>query len=230
MIVLRGGTLIDGTGRAPVRDATIVVDDGRIERVTTGPDVNGPAGAEVIDVSGRTVLPGLIDCHDHLASHGYGLATRWGLDEPASTAHLRTGARARARRSTSATRRSATPAGSTPASELAVERGAGPRGRASCRRWRSSRRPAGIGDRVSPSGHELLRAGSIPRCRAASPMASDAVRDVVRTMVRAGADVIKSATTGGASSRAGHGPQRRRVLRSTRCARWSTSRTRSAAG
>jgi len=34
----------------------------------------------------HTNIPGLIDAHDHLAAHGYGLATRFGLDEPASTA------------------------------------------------------------------------------------------------------------------------------------------------
>ena len=35
-----------------------MIEDGKIERVTTGPDVNGQAGAEVIDASGLTVLPG----------------------------------------------------------------------------------------------------------------------------------------------------------------------------
>jgi len=42
-------------------------------------------------VAGRALIPGLIDAHDHMASHGYGLATGWGLDAPASTTHLRTG-------------------------------------------------------------------------------------------------------------------------------------------
>ena len=39
-----------------------------------------------------TVLPGLIDCHDHMANHRYDLAHRWGIDEPQSTRHLRTAA------------------------------------------------------------------------------------------------------------------------------------------
>src|SRR2546423_854220 len=90
MLVLRGGTLIDGTGRAPVRDATIVIEDGRVDAVTTGAAATWPASAEVIDVGGMTVLPGLIDCHDHLASHGYELASRWELNESSSTRHLRT--------------------------------------------------------------------------------------------------------------------------------------------
>src|SRR5205085_10738754 len=64
----------------------------------------------------------------------------------------------------------------------------------------------GIGDRVSPSGHECMVPAdpALPRGVANGV---DEVRRVVRTMVRAGADVIKCATTGGASSRAGHGPK-----------------------
>src|SRR5688572_29909197 len=89
MKVLRGGTLIDGTDGAPVRDATIAMRDGRIESVTKGAGA-WPADAEVVDVSGMTVLPGLIDCHDHLGSHSYDLAHRLRLDEPASTRALRT--------------------------------------------------------------------------------------------------------------------------------------------
>src|SRR5207247_4653664 len=91
MKILRAGTLIDGTGAPPVRDAAVVINNGRIEAVTTaGPSTGGPPDAEVIDASRFTVLPGLIDCHDHLAFHGYELVRRWGLDEPPSTRHLRT--------------------------------------------------------------------------------------------------------------------------------------------
>src|SRR2546430_9347097 len=91
MKILRAGTLIDGTGAPPVRDAAVVIHNGRIETVTTaGASAGPPADHEVIDASRFTVLPGLIDCHDHLAFHGYELVRRWGLDEPQSTRHLRT--------------------------------------------------------------------------------------------------------------------------------------------
>jgi len=90
MKMLRAGTLIDGTGAPPVRDATVLIDQGRIEAVTTGGPSGRLADAEVIDAGHLTVLPGLIDCHDHLAFHGYELVRRWGLDEPQSTRHLRT--------------------------------------------------------------------------------------------------------------------------------------------
>src|SRR2546425_3955112 len=64
----------------------------------------------------------------------------------------------------------------------------------------------GIGDRVSPSGHAspFLQDPSLPPSVA---QGIEGVRTTVRAMVRAGADVIKCATTGGASSRAGHGPK-----------------------
>ncbi len=67
---IRAGTLIDGTGAAPVRNAVIVIQGDRITAV--GANVQVPAGATVIDLSGETVLPGFVDAHVHLASHTIG--------------------------------------------------------------------------------------------------------------------------------------------------------------
>jgi len=202
--VLTGATLIDGTGAIPVSDAALVIDGERI--IAAGPrtGLTWPPDADVVDVSGRTVIPGLIDAHDHMASHGYALATRWGLDEPASTAHLRT---ARVLAETLAmgytTVRDA--GGLDAGFRVAIEHGliAGPRLVLGIQIISPT---GGIGDRVSPSGHECCAAYDplLPRSVGNGP---DEVRDVVRTIVRAGADVIKTATTGGASSRAGHGPR-----------------------
>ena len=44
---------------------------------------------KIIDVKNSTVIPGLIDCHDHIASFGYDIAGRWGLVEPQSKRHMR---------------------------------------------------------------------------------------------------------------------------------------------
>ena len=70
-IAVKGGTLIDGTGRAPVKDALILIEGGRFKAVGTARDVKVPDGADVIDATGLTILPGFIDGHAHLEDfHG----------------------------------------------------------------------------------------------------------------------------------------------------------------
>jgi imidazolonepropionase-like amidohydrolase len=63
-VVIRTGRLIDGTGNAPIHQAAIVIENDRI--VAVGSDVRVPAGARTIDLSGYTVLPGLVDAHTHV--------------------------------------------------------------------------------------------------------------------------------------------------------------------
>jgi imidazolonepropionase-like amidohydrolase len=67
-IAIRAGKLIDGKGGQPLANVLIVVADGKITSVTPGGAP--PAGAEVVDLSHATVLPGLMDVHTHLLLNG----------------------------------------------------------------------------------------------------------------------------------------------------------------
>ena len=71
-VVLRGGRVFDGTGAA-ARPATVVITGDRITAVLAPGATTWPADANVIDVTGKTVLPGLIDMHTHLTYTEQGL-------------------------------------------------------------------------------------------------------------------------------------------------------------
>ena len=64
-LALVGAQLIDGTGAAPVADSVVVIRDGRIESAGTQDATPVPEGAEVVDVTGKTIIPGLLNLHVH---------------------------------------------------------------------------------------------------------------------------------------------------------------------
>jgi len=80
---IKAGRLIDVIGGRALTDQVVVVQGDHIASVGEAADVAIPADAKVIDLSGKTVLPGLIDMHDHLTggvqSHGY---ARLGISVP----------------------------------------------------------------------------------------------------------------------------------------------------
>ncbi len=61
-----GATLIDGTGAAPIADAVLLVEDGRVSAVGSTESGQVPRGATEVDVSGKFIMPGLIDAHAHV--------------------------------------------------------------------------------------------------------------------------------------------------------------------
>ena len=66
VIVLTHVKLIDGTGKPAREDQAVVIENGRITAVGKSSDVKVPAGANVIDLTGHTLIPGIIGLHDHL--------------------------------------------------------------------------------------------------------------------------------------------------------------------
>ncbi len=204
MKAIVGGNLIDGTGTAVLPDGTVLIDGERIVEVGPTAAVTVPPDAEIVDASGMTVMPGLIDCHDHLASESYDILSRWGLDDPASLRYLRTASILEdtlASGYTSVRDGSGLDAGF----KMAIEEGVidGPRLMLSINLISPT---GGLSDRVSPSGHRNSLYAD-PRMPSGVGNGPAGVRERVREMIRAGADVIKFATTGGASTRPGHGPR-----------------------
>ena len=89
MKAITGATLIDGTGNTPVENAAVLIDGDSIQAVGAADSALVSQASEVLDASGMTLLPGLIDCHDHLDSFTYEMASRWGLADPRSQRHMR---------------------------------------------------------------------------------------------------------------------------------------------
>lgn len=65
-VVLEHVRVIDGTGAAPAEDQAIVITDGKISAVGPLASITVPAGAKTIDLTGYTVMPGLVGMHEHL--------------------------------------------------------------------------------------------------------------------------------------------------------------------
>ncbi|MGH9369560.1 MAG: amidohydrolase family protein [Thermoanaerobaculia bacterium] len=66
---LQGGTLVDGTGAPPVRNAAVLIRAGKIECAGSGCEV--PRGVDVTDVTGMWITPGLVDAHVHFGQSGW---------------------------------------------------------------------------------------------------------------------------------------------------------------
>jgi len=80
-LVLRGATVLDAEGARP--GSTVVVEDRRITAVRTGPALETGPGDRVVDVAGRTVMPGMVSSHFHATYNELGSKTApFGLEEP----------------------------------------------------------------------------------------------------------------------------------------------------
>ena len=197
-IALRNATLIDGTGADPAPRTTVLVEDNTISRV--GPDdaLPAPAGANVIDLGGMTLLPGLTDAHVHFGLHGVNRGAGAAVDDNLTTYVLDVVENIEiALDEGFTTVRDA--AGLDPAFAMAVDQG----------RIR--------GPRILPSGSALSITGghgdqrgryetavhqSVPGVLAAMEICdgADAVRAAARRQLRLGATQIKMMASGGVMS------------------------------
>jgi len=188
--VLHGGLVFDGTGSAPAR-ADVTVSGGQIVAVGTGLD-----GDAIVDVTGKTVLPGLFDCHVHVTSSGVDVMRR--LSQPFSYEFF---AAARHLRDTLAagvtTVRDA--GGADAGLRQAVADGLvdGPRMLVAISIIGQT---GGHSDGWLPSGCDLPFAQPHPGRPSGVADGPEQVRAVVRRVLRAGADVIKVCSSGGVLS------------------------------
>ncbi len=192
---ITNATLIDGTGADPLRNATIVIEDERITQV--GANVAVSAGAQVIDAGGRTVMPGMIDCHVHMLYHPASLQERM-LTPP--TLQTFYGAR-NAKATLDAGVTSVRDAGGTPQGfKMAIDRGLipGPRMKIAVTALSQT---GGHGDSTMASGIRVRALSGLgPEWPENVVDGPDEVRKAVRSILRAGGDFIKLMSTGGVLS------------------------------
>src|SRR5579875_1790771 len=199
-IAIVNGTIIDGRpGWEPQTTKTLLIDDERIAAIGRDDQVKLPKDTQVLDVGGGSILPGLIDTHVHFLMEFPSLVQQ--LVTPPSLRLFE--AIPRMRRTLGAGVTTVRDAGGTPAGlKLAVERGIvpGPRMQVAVSIITQT---GGHGDGFYPCCIDLgffgIHLPDVPRGVADGV---DEVRKTVREVLRAGADWIKLATTGGVLSTA----------------------------
>jgi imidazolonepropionase-like amidohydrolase len=87
VLVIEGGTLVDGTGRTPLENSVVVIEGSRIKAVGAKGSISYPPQAKVIRGEGQTVLPGLIDAHIHFLDFMPQLFLHYGVTTVYDTAN-----------------------------------------------------------------------------------------------------------------------------------------------
>jgi len=197
-LVVRAGSVIDGTGSEPIRDGTVMIADGSIGWVgATHSAPAPPPGAEVIDFPNATLMPGLIDAHTHIMYDRY--ASSFEIDAKDSIERATINAIANAKKLLLAGFTTIRDVGCRGAIAVSVRNGVndgsvmGPRIKAAGRIITST---GGLADFLSPWLTNRYSMGLVAD-------GVDQVRKAVRTQVKEGVDVIKLEASGHAISRAG---------------------------
>jgi imidazolonepropionase-like amidohydrolase len=187
--VFHGGVVFDGTGQAPSA-ADVVIEAGRV--VEIGPGLDGDDG---VDCAGKGLLPGLFDCHVHLAMRYEDFDEYARMQEPFSLAFYRSVQNLRTTLALGITTvRDAS--GADAGLRIAVDEGtlAGPRMQVSISMLSMT---GGHNDPWLPSGTHGVFGIEYPGMPSGVCDGVDGVTAKVREMIRAGADVIKIASSGG---------------------------------
>ena len=200
-IYIHAGRLIVVPGKAPLGPSTIVVDNGRIVSVTPGLTKVQP-GVSVIDLSAKTVLPGLIDSHVHLDSDRGGeqeLLAEVRNDPPLHAFEAQMNGMKTLRAGFTTVRNLGDDGGITLALRDAVKAG-----------WVQGPRIVDAAESISTTGGHMDGRGALNddlMARQPEPEnlcdSVESCRKVVRRQIDRGADVIKFATTGGVNSGTG---------------------------
>lgn len=200
-LVVHAGTLLDRPGKAPRRQASVIVRAGRVVAVQDG-FVEVPTGATRLDLSDRFVLPGLIDSHVHLGSDragNEGLLASFTENRELAAFEALMNARKTVAAGFTTVRNLGDP-GATLALREAIARG-----------WVNGPRIVDAAASISATaGHMDERLGVREELADHLPHQNlcdgpEDCRRAVREQVGRGADVIKIATTGGVNSRIGAG-------------------------
>lgn len=77
-VAFNGGFLIDGTGKAPVENSVVLVEDDKI--TYAGENRAIPPECEIVDITGKTIMPGLIDAHLHFSGNLTDNDTDWVME------------------------------------------------------------------------------------------------------------------------------------------------------
>jgi imidazolonepropionase-like amidohydrolase len=176
--ILTGALLIDGTGAEPVRGRSVVIEDGRIGDVVDNARL--PRGPRV-DLSGSTLLPGLINCHVHLCLGAEADPTRPLREESVAVTAIKAAVRAR----------------QTLAAGVTTVRDLGGRDYCEIGLRRAIQDGLIPGPRILAAGRPVCMTGGHGHWLAREADGPDDVRKAVREQLKAGADVIKIIATGG---------------------------------
>ncbi|HYV96820.1 MAG TPA: amidohydrolase family protein [Gemmatimonadaceae bacterium] len=192
IVVVKAAHLLDPKTGTLVDNAVVIVEDDKVKQ--TGSNLAVPAGAQVIDLQGATILPGLIDCHTHMTaqpSDYYEDIFRKSPIDYAITAHVY------ARRTLEAGFTTVRDVGASEYIDIALKR--------------AIDKGEVIGPRMVPAGLAISSTGGHGDLTGFSPYVhieglsniadgADAIRKLVRTNVKFGAEVIKVLAGGGVLS------------------------------